>query len=152
MQLFLWLDVIFALVTFLTLVILTFTGVLKKQRFFWFLCGMAIGFSWELAHALIPSFLIFAKNPRWYEIAPYILAHSIWDGLILFLSALAVVKMNLNVHGSCALVVLLILGLGLEFLVEFICNGRVWTYNEALKCNPVLFRINKVGFTLWPFL
>lgn len=153
MKTILLLDIITAMILFLTLTSLSIFKILPLKMYLWFLTGLFLGTIWECCHSLIPNFIFMKKNLDVNHMFLYTVAHSIWDGFILFLSAFIVIGLlKISISSAASLILILIFGLSFEVIIELLFNGTVWTYNENLKYNPVLFRISTVGFTLWPFL
>ena len=150
---FFYLDVILSFLLFFTLLGLSIGKVIALRYSIWLAVGFVLGLIWETVHATIPGFLIVpGVTGNSVKMSFYVLAHSFWDSLILFGSAMVALALGLNIRGWCALLVILIIGLGIEFIVEFVCNGHIWTYATHHPGNPVLFKIRNVSYTMWALL
>jgi hypothetical protein len=152
MNLVILLDIVTSFIIAISLIILACVKIMPMRYLIWFGIGFAIACLWEITHALIPNF-IFLKEKQSLAIKCLVpVAHSIWDSLILMIGGFIVLGLRMNLTSICALFVMIVFGLGQEVIVELIFNGRVWTYNNQLKANPVLFHIGKIEYTLWPWL
>jgi len=120
-----------------------------------FLWGFLLGYIWESIHALVPNFirLVDEQVEREFPVKTlYPLMHATADSVMFLLSMLLVYWLELPLSSGWALLVMVFWGITTELIVEFSLNGRYWRYNETIPGNPVLFRINGIGYTVWPFL
>lgn len=150
-----WADLAFAIAVLVILIGLRIGRIIDSRILLVFLWGFLIGYCWELVHALIPKFirLVDAKTESTFPTKTvYPIIHAISDALILLLGLFIVYLFRVKLPTFCALFIIWIWGMTIELIVELAFNGRYWHYNEDFKCNPVIFRIGKTGFTIWPFL
>jgi hypothetical protein len=146
------LDIIAAFLTLTLFCVFVGLDKIPAKFFFWLLIGIGLGLIWEITHMAIPNF-ISVKNVNGVGIkCIYPIAHAIWDGFLLLISALIVFALHVPMQSCYALLIMMMFGFTQEILVELIGNGRFWQYDENFAANPVLFRIGKIGYTLWPLL
>lgn len=142
-MLFVVLDVVASLLFAVVWTVLCCMKILPLTYLAWFGIGMAIASLWEITHALVPNFITFKREPDRVWAIFSVLAHIIWDSLILIVSALIAKALRLNLKKICALLLMIAFCFGQEIIVELLFNGLVWIYNPNLKANPVMFRIGK---------
>lgn len=145
-------DIATSFVVLLLMVVLACVKAMPLRFLWWFLIGAAVGLIWEATHALVPDFLASVCCHSTASRVLYVLAHAIWDGLIMLCGVLLAKACGMDMHGICALLFLIAFGLGIEVVVEMLCNSNVWFYNDKLPANPVVFRFRDVNYTLWPLL
>ena len=115
---------------------------------FW---GVLIGCTWEIPFGILGNkFLITPNNPLGFGIH---IIHSFWDSIIFMIGLyLFHIRNTLCLWNFKKILYFTLFGLGIEVLVEFMFNGNYWTYNTHQSYNPVLFKINGIGYTLLPYL
>jgi hypothetical protein len=146
------LDYIFAGLVVVIISILAGMKQIKLRMFICFVFGFLLGCLWEFTHSFIPNFIQTPVKIPIMKQTIYPLAHSVWDGLIMLIGLYIVVWSRVKITSVHSFLIMLVWGLGVEVIVALSANGRVWHYNESMRGNPVLFKINDIGYTLWPFL
>jgi hypothetical protein len=117
---------------------------------YWF--GALIGAFWEIPFGLAGDSFLTEKfsNPLGFGVH---ITHCFWDSIIFLVGLWMVHIRNHNKWpGLKQLLGLVVWGLLQEFIVELIFNDRYWYYPTDNRYNQVVFTINGVGYTTWPFL
>lgn len=114
--------------------------------------GALIGALWEIPFGLAGDGFLTSKFPNPLGFGVHII-HCFWDSIIFLIGMWIVHLRNHNRWpGLKQLLGLVVWGLLQEFMVELIFNDRYWYYSTNNRYNQVVFTINGVGYTCYPFI
>ncbi len=155
------LDLLIGFVSAVVLFLLLKKGIIKKYIWNLYWLGSLIGLLWEIPifvfsgrNTGIP--LIVWKNPLPAGILIFIIAHTLWDGMLFLLGVCLIFKINpntkLNRFNRNELFVFIIWGEVSALAVEVLSTlNKAWSYLEY-SWNPALFKIKGQNITLLPQL
>ncbi len=136
-------------------------GRIPKSYFFAFWVGCLIGATWEFTFFFLGDSFAHAMVEWPWGLSgwPKKLSHSVWDGGIFMVGVWLCLKIlgpesRFVTWNWREFSIMWAWGIGSEFLVEYLFNGRVWFY-EPLPWNPVIIpplpgSATTIGYTLIP--
>ena len=155
-------DFAVAVILILLFTYLYKSGKMSKALYIAFWVGCIIGSTWEFTFMFLGPDFAHAVVEWPYGLSgwPKKLSHSIWDGGIFMVGVWLCMKILPDRESLFTkfnwreLLIMLVWGEGSELLVEYLFNGRVWSY-EPLPWNPVIIpplpgSATTVGYTLIP--
>lgn len=155
------LDLLIGFGSAVVLLLLLKIGIIRKYIWNLYLLGALIGLLWEipifvLSEGKTGTPLIVWKNPLPANIIIFIIAHTLWDGMLFLLGVWLIFKINpntkLNRFNRTELLVFIIWGEVSALMVEVSSTmNNAWSYLEY-SWNPVLFKVKGQNITALPQL
>ncbi|MBU3915998.1 hypothetical protein KKA14_10730, partial [bacterium] len=151
-----WADITISLAIPITTIFLYYSGRIQRKHLWLMIWGFAVGSTWEFAFYFLGDTL-HAMHVKWpMPIITLHLLHTFWDAG-LFIVGYWLCLLILGTQNCCKtfrwieLTIMLLWGVGQEFVVELLGNGVIWEY-KVQSWNPTWITIGEQGYTLLPQL
>jgi hypothetical protein len=151
-----WADIVSGLMVPVISVYLYFTRRIQVKHVWLIVWGFAVGSTWEFAFFFTGDTVHTLKTAWPMPIITLHLWHTFWDAG-LFIIGYWLCLLLLKTKDCCTkfrlieLIIMMLWGVGQEFVVELLGNGVIWEY-RVLGWNPVWITIGEQGYTILPQL